>query len=207
MAPQSKNGLDLSKPIGTKPGFHDVVIFRGGGTNHHPGSKAWRAMVDERKMDYIYAKTQKQKRAIVMECIHEHEASGGRYVGQYEGVYYVATEKKTYAKTIQRLRERSKEYQEKIEKMIPEEETKDLKASPASPTETILTQDDAEELCGLFPVNDTPLNCLFHMPAAFDDGLLHFYPVDFPVDFACDSAAVVVSDDDDMSTGTDFSEV
>ncbi|CAB9501164.1 expressed unknown protein [Seminavis robusta] len=142
-------------------------------------------------MDYIYARTQKQKCDIVLECISEHQANGGRYVGCHEGTYYEATEKKMYAKTIQRLRERNKEFQEKMEKMVPEKETEDPPASPTSTTQDILSEEDVNELCGLFPVSDATLEDLFPFPglpplSSADDDFLHFFQ----------DASAVVSDDD-----------
>jgi hypothetical protein len=134
MAPQTKTGLDLTKPIGTKPGRRDVVAFRGGLTNHHGGSKEWRALVDERKLEYMYARSQKAKRAIVEECMQEHKARGGRYVGEWEGQLYEATYKKAYDKTIQRLRERNKQF---LRQLFPDDAA--FQTGPA-------TFEDGEEL-------------------------------------------------------------
>jgi hypothetical protein len=113
MAPQSKKGLDLTKPIGTEPGSRDVIVFRGGITNHHAGSKEWRALVDRRKLEYIFAGSRKTKQAIVVECMREHKAKGGRYVGAWKGQLYEATYEKAYNKTIQRLREQNARFLQK----------------------------------------------------------------------------------------------
>ena len=97
--------LQLNKPAGKLPGPMDAVIFRGSGTNLHDGSKRFRSMVDSHIFDFTAAKSNPEKKGIVMECIQKHKAMGGRFVGYYNGAYYHATEKKAYNKVIQRLRD------------------------------------------------------------------------------------------------------
>jgi len=97
--------LQLNKPAGKLPRPCDVVLFRGNGTNLHDGSKRFRSMVDSHIFDFIAAKSRPEKYDIVMKCIQKHKATGGRFVGYYDGMYYHATEKKAYNKVIQRLRD------------------------------------------------------------------------------------------------------
>ncbi|CAB9522126.1 expressed unknown protein [Seminavis robusta] len=103
-----KKGLDLSRCIGLKPGDLDCVLGRGGESNHHVGTKHFRALVDSRKQDFAKAITNREKADVVWGCIASHKANGGRIVGKWEGSYYEATADKQYNKVIQRLRERKK---------------------------------------------------------------------------------------------------
>lgn len=98
--------LDLNKCIGHQSGSKNAVLGRGGESNHHPGTIKFRDMVDVWKAQYEIAKSNTEKKAIVCKCLKEFRSTGGRIVGRWNKKYYEATDKKQYAKVIQRLREK-----------------------------------------------------------------------------------------------------
>merc|ERR1740138_1543396 len=53
------------------PNPNDILKGRGGHTNNHPGNKAFRTMVRERKHDYNLADNKKQKTAIAIEIVRQ----------------------------------------------------------------------------------------------------------------------------------------
>jgi hypothetical protein len=99
--------LNLQLCVGPRPGDFDAVLGRGGESNHHEGTKMFRAMVDSRRDDFVMATTNQQKQDIVMSCLACFKARGGRIVGKWKGLYYEASDQRQYSKVIQRLRERN----------------------------------------------------------------------------------------------------
>lgn len=97
--------LDLDKCVGFEPKKKDAILGRGGGANHSKATIAFRALVDSYTSDYARAVTQKEKARTVWKCRSHFKAEGGRIVGRWKGRYYEATERRQYAKIIQRLRE------------------------------------------------------------------------------------------------------
>lgn len=76
-------------------------------------------MVDARKLDYAAAESQDEKKGIVLERLATFKAEGGRIVRKWQrnGMYYEVTERRQYAKTIQRLREHMKEFLDSIDRL------------------------------------------------------------------------------------------
>ena len=66
-----------------EPGPNDRLFGRGGGTNHHPGNKLYRQMVDDKKSKYLSSK-QFDKPLVAMEVVHEWRALDppGRFLKQ-----------------------------------------------------------------------------------------------------------------------------
>lgn len=56
-----------------EPHENDVLYGRGGGTNHHPGNKRYRKMVEDRKLDYVNSK-RLDKPMVALEIIRQWRA-------------------------------------------------------------------------------------------------------------------------------------
>ncbi|VEU44098.1 unnamed protein product [Pseudo-nitzschia multistriata] len=93
-----------------EPHDHDVMYGRGGGTNHHPGNKRYRKMVEDRKVKYVNSK-RLDKPLVALEIIKEWRAQWppGRFLKQDEatGLWNDVGEKKAREKTSQALREKA----------------------------------------------------------------------------------------------------
>merc|ERR1711933_102442 len=66
-----------------EPHDNDVMYGRGGGTNHHPGNKLYRKMVEERKVKYVNSK-RLDKPLVALEIIREWRGKWppGRFLKQ-----------------------------------------------------------------------------------------------------------------------------
>eukprot|EP00581_Thalassiosira_minuscula_P001800 CAMPEP_0183745140 /NCGR_PEP_ID=MMETSP0737-20130205/66088_1 /TAXON_ID=385413 /ORGANISM="Thalassiosira miniscula, Strain CCMP1093" /LENGTH=485 /DNA_ID=CAMNT_0025980799 /DNA_START=1345 /DNA_END=2802 /DNA_ORIENTATION=- len=91
------------------PGIHDCLMGRGGGTNHHPGNKRFRAMTEAKKPKYLASK-RLDKPIVAMEIIHEWRAlhPPGRFLKQdaVTKMWYDVGDQKAREKTSQALREK-----------------------------------------------------------------------------------------------------
>jgi hypothetical protein len=96
---------DISEPLPT-----DCLFGRGGGTNHHPGNKLYRKMVEDKKETYLKSK-RLDKPLVAMEIIKEWRALDppGRFLKQDEvtKLWSDVGDKKAREKTSQALREKS----------------------------------------------------------------------------------------------------
>lgn len=94
----------------TEPGINDCLFGRGGGTNHHPGNKRYRKLVEEKKAKYLSSK-RLDKPLVAMEIINEWRALDppGRFLKQDEvtKLWNDVGEKKAREKTSQALREKT----------------------------------------------------------------------------------------------------
>eukprot|EP00594_Rhizosolenia_setigera_P000556 CAMPEP_0178943728 /NCGR_PEP_ID=MMETSP0789-20121207/2749_1 /TAXON_ID=3005 /ORGANISM="Rhizosolenia setigera, Strain CCMP 1694" /LENGTH=696 /DNA_ID=CAMNT_0020623357 /DNA_START=132 /DNA_END=2222 /DNA_ORIENTATION=+ len=92
-----------------EPHANDVLYGRGGGTNHHPGNKRFRAMVEKRKNDYVNSK-RLDKPLVALEIIRDWRAQDppGRFLKQDEstGLWHDVGDRKSREKTSQALREK-----------------------------------------------------------------------------------------------------
>lgn len=92
-----------------EPGENDCLFGRGGGTNHHPGNKRYRQMVEGRKARYMASK-RLDKPLVAMEIINEWRALDppGRFLKQDEHTkcWNDVGDKKAREKTSQALREK-----------------------------------------------------------------------------------------------------
>ncbi len=67
----------------TTPGKNDCLYGRGGATNHHPGNKAYRKLVDSKKAEYL-ASTRVDKPEVSLSIVHMWRAMNppGRFLVQ-----------------------------------------------------------------------------------------------------------------------------
>lgn len=93
-----------------EPSINDCLFGRGGGTNHHPGNKRYRQMVDDRKAKYLSSK-RLDKPLVALDIIREWRAQDppGRFLKQDEGtkLWEDVGDKKAREKTSQALREKA----------------------------------------------------------------------------------------------------
>jgi len=93
-----------------EPHKNDVLYGRGGGTNHHPGNKRYRSMVERRKGDYVNSK-RLDKPLVALEIIKEWRSQDppGRFLKMEEntGMWSDVGDKKAREKTSQALREKA----------------------------------------------------------------------------------------------------
>lgn len=93
-----------------EPHANDVLYGRGGGTNHHPGNKRYRKLVETRKVDYVNSK-RLDKPLVALEIIKEWRGQKppGRFLKLDEktGLWHDVGERKAREKTSQALREKA----------------------------------------------------------------------------------------------------
>lgn len=93
-----------------EPHDNDVMYGRGGGTNHHPGNKLYRKMVEDRKVQYVNSK-RLDKPLVALEIIREWRAQlpPGRFLKMNDktGNWDDVGDKKAREKTSQALREKA----------------------------------------------------------------------------------------------------
>ena len=93
-----------------EPHENDVMYGRGGGTNHHPGNKRYRKMVEDRKLEYVNSK-RLDKPLVALEIIREWrgQVPPGRFLKLDEktGLWNDVGDKKAREKTSQALREKA----------------------------------------------------------------------------------------------------
>ena len=85
-----------------EPHENDVMYGRGGGTNHHPGNKRYRKMVEDRKLEYVNCK-RLDKPLVALEIIRLWRAQlpPGRFLKMDEksGLWHDVGDKKAREKT------------------------------------------------------------------------------------------------------------
>jgi hypothetical protein len=93
-----------------KPHENDVMYGRGGGTNHHPGNKRFRKIVEDRKVDYVNSK-RLDKPLIALDIIKNwrEQVPPGRFlkIDEKTGLWNDVGDKKAREKTSQALREKA----------------------------------------------------------------------------------------------------
>ena len=96
----------------TQPGPHDVMIGRGGGTNHNPGNIRFRQLICTRKDEYKVAK-RSQKPIIAQEIVSAWRAQvpPGRFLKQDERtmLWYDVGDEEAKVKAAQKLRDSNKD--------------------------------------------------------------------------------------------------
>ncbi|KAL7578173.1 hypothetical protein ACA910_012609 [Epithemia clementina (nom. ined.)] len=117
----------------SEPHDHDVLYGRGGGTNHHPGNKRYRKMVEDKKLDYVNSK-RLDKPLVALEIIKawREQEPPGRFLKLDEktGMWFDVGDKKAREKTSQALREKApliRKQQE--EERMAEEGEEDIKTT------------------------------------------------------------------------------
>ena len=99
------------------PHDNDVLCGRGGGTNHHPGNKQYRKLVEDRKRDYVNSSKRGKpllSRSIV-EAVREQDPPG-RFLTKDDktGLWYDIGDQKAREKTAQALREGAPDIRKEI---------------------------------------------------------------------------------------------
>lgn len=96
----------------------DNVSLSTGGTNHHPGNKRYRKMVEDRKLEYVNSK-RLDKPLVALAIIREWRAQNppGRFLKLNEktGVWDDVGDKKAREKTSQALREKAPQIRKQLE--------------------------------------------------------------------------------------------
>jgi len=121
-----------------QPGPHDVLIGRGGGTNHNPGNKRFRQLVCTRKDEYKSAE-RSQKPIIAQEIVTAWRAQvpPGRFLKQNEStmLWYDIGNVEAKEKIKQKLRDSNNDDRDDSGKWIP----------PRSRTNNLLEEEDQYE--------------------------------------------------------------
>jgi len=121
-----------------RPGPHDVLIGRGGGTNHNPGNKRFRQLVCTRKDEYKSAE-RSQKPIIAQEIVTAWRAQvpPGRFLKQNEStmLWYDIGNVEAKEKIKQKLRDSNNDDRDDSGKWIP----------PRSRTNNLLEEEDQYE--------------------------------------------------------------
>ena len=94
-----------------EPHENDVLYGRGGGTNHHPGNKRYRKLVEERKVEYVNSK-RLEKPMVALNIIRKwrrEQVPPGRFLKMNDktGLWDDVGDKKAREKTSQALREKA----------------------------------------------------------------------------------------------------
>jgi len=93
-----------------EPHENDVMYGRGGGTNHHPGNKRYRKIVEDHKVKYVNSR-RLQKPLVALDIIRQWRAQSppGRFLKYDEkaGLWNDVGDKKAREKTSQALREKA----------------------------------------------------------------------------------------------------
>ena len=109
----------------TQPGSHDVMIGRGGGTNHNPGNIRFRQLICTRKDEYKSAK-RSQKPIIAQEIVSAWRAQvpPGRFLKQDEStmLWYDVGNEEAKVKAAQKLRDSNKDNSWTNNKVEPKDE-------------------------------------------------------------------------------------
>lgn len=110
------------------PHPNDVLYGRGGGTNHHPGNKRYRKLVEGRKVDYVNSK-RLDKPLVALEIIKgwRSQTPPGRFlkINEKTGLWHDVGDKKAREKTSQALREKAPLLRKQQEEQKKEKETKE----------------------------------------------------------------------------------
>ena len=92
------------------PHDNDIMYGRGGGTNHHPGNKMYRKLVEDKKLDYVNSKRlDKPLVALYIIRTWRTQVPPGRFLKMDEktGLWNDVGDKKAREKTSQALREKA----------------------------------------------------------------------------------------------------
>jgi len=125
----------------THPGQHDVMIGRGGGTNHNPGNIRFRQLICTRKDEYKVAK-RSQKPIIAQEIVSAWRAQvpPGRFLKQDERMlWYDVGNEQAKVKAAQKLRDSNKDNSWTNNK-VPGEETEESKVKKRDPPQSLAVE-------------------------------------------------------------------
>ena len=105
-----------------EPEDHDVLLGRGGGSNHHMGNKIYRALVEKLKPKYAGAKrSDKRVYAIAIADAIMAQDPPGRFLERIDadGIWYEVSREQGIDKTAQALREKVHKSKKFDERLIP----------------------------------------------------------------------------------------
>jgi len=109
---QDENQADEQLANIVRPGSHDVLIGRGGGTNHNPGNKRFRQLICTRKDEYKSAK-RSQKPIIAQEIVTawRTQVPPGRFLKQEEStmLWHDVGDVEAKERAAQKLRDSNKD--------------------------------------------------------------------------------------------------
>jgi len=135
---EGEKQAEMSMSNIVRPGPHDVLIGRGGGTNHNPGNKRFRQLVCTRKDEYKSAE-RSQKPIIAQEIVTAWRAQvpPGRFLKQNEStmLWYDIGNVEAKEKIKQKLRDSNNDDRDDSGKWIP----------PRSRTNNLLEEEDQYE--------------------------------------------------------------
>ena len=101
------------------PHLNDVLYGRGGGTNHHPGNKRYRKIVEDRKVEYVACK-RLDKPLVALGIIRDWRGQKppGRFLKMDDntGLWNDVGDKKAREKTSQALREKAPQIRLELDK-------------------------------------------------------------------------------------------
>lgn len=139
------------------PHANDVLYGRGGGTNHHPGNKRYRKIVEGRKLDYVNSK-RLDKPLVALEIIRSWRGQDppGRFLklDDSNSTWIDVGDKKAREKTSQALREKAPMIRKQQE-----EDEEDQDEHDADFTEVSL---DSNLLINIFPILLSLILCMAH---------------------------------------------
>lgn len=100
------------------PSPNDILYGRGGGTNHHPGNKRYRKLVEDRKIEYVNSK-RLDKPVVALDIVKKWRSQSppGRFLKMDDktGLWSDVGDKKAREKTSQALREKAPQIRRELE--------------------------------------------------------------------------------------------
>jgi len=100
------------------PSPNDILYGRGGGTNHHPGNKRYRKLVEDRKIEYVNSK-RLDKPVVALDIVKKWRSQSppGRFLRMDDktGLWSDVGDKKAREKTSQALREKAPQIRRELE--------------------------------------------------------------------------------------------
>jgi len=101
------------------PSPNDILCGRGVGTNHHPGNKRYRKLVEDRKIEYVNVKRKRDKSVVALDIVKKWRSQSppGRFLRMDDktGLWSDVGDKKAREKTSQALREKAPQIRRELE--------------------------------------------------------------------------------------------
>jgi hypothetical protein len=176
----------------TKPGLHDVLLGRGGGTNNHSGNVKFRKLVNEHKMRYLAcSKVEKPKVARQVVILWRKLDPPGRFLARKDetkrgpgsvkasdNVWYEVGDKKAREKASQCLRERTPDVLPYIKHL--REQQNAITEQGVSMVQMQMQQREQQQQVHISPqrgANNHNLNMMSHnMSSPPSSGNMHVHP-------------------------------
>lgn len=175
----------------TKPGLHDVLLGRGGGTNNHCGNIKFRKLVNEHKMRYLAcSKVEKPKVARQVVILWRKLDPPGRFLARKDetkrgpgsvkasdNVWFEVGDKKAREKASQCLRERTPDVLPYIKHL--REQQNAITEQGVSMVQMQMQQREQQQQVHISPQrisNNQSLNMMNHTMASPTNGNMHAHP-------------------------------